>query len=447
MKPRNGSSNGKRMHTVLVPGFGGFDALGQLEYYSNVTPLFQAQRAGNQVLHYFDNFPTAAVATRAARLERYLAKRVLRGEISGTDQVTLVGHSTGGLDIRCLLYGLHCRGNRPVVVDSCVGVAPAAILERVRRVVFLSVPHWGTNLADWVRSHPVLRRALVAELRAGVAGSQVPLLSRMEALLTGGAAEVSGAGLLRAVQDALTEADEGRGTPGPERTAAAHQAASELALYLRHVASNFRAIDDLTSEPPEGEITSPAHFLPGERSSEMQAWDSRGIQALSFVTVGRRLFRLDPKSPAPVLELDKPSTWPDLSDLRPPDERTDLVYRMCYLACAGGPFQAPASGGRITRRLSGAPRGPLAVWDNDGIVNTLSMPWSRGENVLVAADHMDIVGHHRPAEAEPGTGRTWRAYDLLRSASGFGDAAFQRVWNEIFAFSAGRRASPRLAAA
>jgi hypothetical protein len=34
-------------------------------------------------------------------------------------------------------------------------------------------------------------------------------------------------------------------------------------------------------------------------------------------------------------------------------------------------------------------------WDNDGIVNTTSMFWPRGETLLVVADHLDIVGHYR----------------------------------------------------
>jgi len=85
---------------VLVPGFAGFDALGQLEYYAGITPLFQKQPFRNEVLHYFDNLPTAAVVTRAARLRGYLAKRIARGEIARGDDVILVGHSTGGLDIR-----------------------------------------------------------------------------------------------------------------------------------------------------------------------------------------------------------------------------------------------------------------------------------------------------------------------------------------------------------
>ena len=89
----------QRFHVVLTPGFAGFDALGQLEYYCGITPLFQTGLSGNQVLHYFDNFPTAAVVTRATRLRSYLAKRIARGEIASRDEVTLVGHSTGGLDM------------------------------------------------------------------------------------------------------------------------------------------------------------------------------------------------------------------------------------------------------------------------------------------------------------------------------------------------------------
>ncbi len=73
--PRNPSSRA-RVHIVLVPGFAGFDALGQLEYYAGVTPEFQRwkqlpENRGTDVdLHYFDNFPTAAVRTRAGRLAK-----------------------------------------------------------------------------------------------------------------------------------------------------------------------------------------------------------------------------------------------------------------------------------------------------------------------------------------------------------------------------------------
>ncbi len=67
------------------------------------------------------------------------------------------------------------------------------------------------------------------------------------------------------------------------------------------------------------------------------------------------------------------------------------------------------------------------------------MFWPEGDNVLVPADHMDIVGHYKPVSAGHGEGRTFHAYDLLGSASGFHDTAFQEVWNNIFAFCAGRQ--------
>src|SRR5271165_4714334 len=103
------SSASHRVHIVLVPGFAGFDALGQLEYYAGVTPQFRSWKElgrDDVVLHYFDNFPTAAVVTRATRLRNYLAKRVARGEFLPGDSLALVGHSTGGLDIRRLICDL-----------------------------------------------------------------------------------------------------------------------------------------------------------------------------------------------------------------------------------------------------------------------------------------------------------------------------------------------------
>jgi triacylglycerol esterase/lipase EstA (alpha/beta hydrolase family) len=169
----------QRYHIVLIPGFGGFDALGQVEYYSGITDLFQrwkqarGRAAKPVVLHYFDNFPTAAVVTRADRLRQYLAKRFARGEILPDDEVALVGHSTGGLDIRQLVCNLdHARADR-IYVDGGHEVSLPDLRRCLRRVVFLSVPHWGTNIADWVHSHPGWRRLVVANIRVAVAGSQV----------------------------------------------------------------------------------------------------------------------------------------------------------------------------------------------------------------------------------------------------------------------------------
>jgi triacylglycerol esterase/lipase EstA (alpha/beta hydrolase family) len=105
MANRDGSAPNK-CHIVLLPGFGGFDALGRVNYYAGITRLFQRwvkrHPQADAMLHYFDNLPTAAVVTRAERLRKYLAKRMARGEMRDGENIILVGHSTGGLDIRRL---------------------------------------------------------------------------------------------------------------------------------------------------------------------------------------------------------------------------------------------------------------------------------------------------------------------------------------------------------
>ncbi len=434
MADRNRSAFHKRFHIVLVPGFGGFDALGKVEYYSGVTRLFQAWRAEEPVvLHYFDNYPTAAVVTRASRLRSYLAKRILRGEFQSGDDVVLVGHSTGGLDIRQLLLDLNDRASHSVGADGCLSVDARTILGFLRRVVFLSVPHWGTNIADWVKSHQVYRQAIVAELQAAFAGSQVYLLDRIEELIAGGAAWLTGAEVLLAAQDALTEANPRFGDPGPLRTAEAHEAAAELGLYLREIASDFHVIDDLTSKPPDQGPLSPAHFNVADRRRELKLWE--GIEVLSYATIGTRPFPFEPGSPAPVWDLASPSTYPEIAKDSELSLGTDLAYRTCYRACAGGPFRRTAPAGSVTRRIGNPPLRRLELWDNDGIVNTLSMLWPNGENVLVAGDHLDIVGHYRLRDAPPGVGRRYRSYDPLKSASRFEDRLFHEVWTAIFDFA------------
>jgi len=424
-----------RLHIVLIPGFAGFDALGQLRYYACITPLFQTHCVGNEVLHYFDTLPTAAVVTRAGRLQTYLGKRMARGEITPRDDVILVGHSTGGLDIRQLIWDLRGR-KEPIVVDGGAEVKPRDILERIRRVVFLSVPHWGTNIADWVHAHPICREAVVAELRAAVASSQCLVADRIEDCITGAAAWLTGAGLLFAVRDALSEANGHNGTPGPMRTAEAHEAASQLGLYLRLMASDFRAIDDLRSRVPPGAPQSPAHFT-NQREKELKLWRDLGINVRSYATLGSRPFHFEPGRPAPTWELAMPWTCPELAkDLNP---NTDIVYRACYRACAGGPFTWPMHSGKVTRRMPGCSDHTLELWDNDGIVNTASMLWPQGENVLVPADHMDIVGQYKPIVATSGEARQFQAYDLLKSDSGFGDEMLKEVWREIFDFCRGGR--------
>ncbi len=395
MASRNGFTSANRYHIVLIPGFGGFDALGQVRYYAGVTSLFRKWRDHKPaVLHYFDNLPTAAVETRATRLRAYLAKRIARGEILDKDKVVLVGHSTGGLDIRQLFWDLCHRNSDSPPVDGGPPVASQTIRDCLDGVVFLSVPHWGTNLADWAHAHAALSALLVADLRAAVAGSQVYLLDKIESLIAMGAAWFADAELLLALRDALTESNEHNGKPSRSRTADAEEAASEFALYFRMMSSDFHAINDLTSQPDGPTERSPAHFEDHQREEEFDLWDKPPIRTLSYATVGGRPFRFRSRRPAPALRLTNPCTYPEIAkDLRL-SAGTDLFYRLGYRLCAGGPFEWPAQHGEVTRVLGPAPPEPIELWDNDGVVNTASMLWPKGETVLVLADHLDIIGHY-----------------------------------------------------
>jgi triacylglycerol lipase len=353
-----------------------------------------------------------------------------------------------------LLWELNPERNdrKSIPVDGGAPVKAGDLLRYIHRVVFLSVPHWGTNIADWVQAEWIWRKALIEERRALFAGSQIVIADRVESVLSAQSGSITGKGFFRAVQDALDEANEHNGKHTDYRKAEAHEAASELGLYLRHMASDFRAIDDLTSRPPWQSETkrrkpmSPAHFNAEEREKEQeQLRKIDHIEFRTYVTIGKRPFRFAAGIPAPAWELMKPWTAPEMSKDSALSAGTDCMYRTCYRACAGGPFDPPKWNKEEGKRLSS--QQPIEIWDNDGIVNTLSMFWPLGENVLVHADHMDIVGHYAPILADPGSGRKYRAYDLLKSDSGFDHAKFHNIWSEIFAFALGRPHARRALAA
>lgn len=445
MPNRNGSAPGKRRHIVLIPGFGGFDALGRVNYYAGITELFQrwsdAHPQADAVLHYFDNLPTAAVVTRAQRLRQYLAKRRARGEMRCHDDIILIGHSTGGLDIRQLICDLDDARNAQILVDGGWPIKAEELRSCIKKVVFLSVPHWGTNIAEWVYSRPALRKTVIADLRAAFEGSQLYLLDRIEAGLAGSAAALTDADVFLALRDALTEANYD-GSHDPSRIADALEAASELELYFRQMASDFHVIDDLTPESHPNE-PSPAHFGPEQREAELELWARPRIHCLSYATVGGHAFSFRSGCLAPVFNLTSPLDDLKVAKACGQAADTDISYRLCYRACAGGTLRYPDGAGKITRVLGPRPPEPLELWDNDGIVNTVSMLWPEGEIALVQADHLDIVGHfHRTlAEAETHNAgheppRVFWSYDTLRSAPKFKRPTFEAVWDEIFCFAA-----------
>jgi triacylglycerol lipase len=434
---------GTRTHIVLVPGFGGFDALGQIRYYSGLTQLFQNWKASRPTdprvtLHYFDNLPTAAVVTRAERLRDYLAKRIVRSEFQPGDLIALVGHSTGGLDIRRLLWELSESPDEKVPIDGIGDSDPhavkrAQILEMIRRVVFLSVPQHGTNIANWVNAHTSLRRIAVNATRDAVVAHSIRPVAALQDKVTAFLGDVSDVDLLFAMQDALYESDEHQFKGDVKREAEALEAHSELWLWTQHIAANFSAIEDLESRDNPSD-TSPAHFDASMRARELAHWRKYGITTRSFATVGENPFEPEIFHDRRALTLADPRTWAEFR-LRPgARQQMDFAYRWCYRACAAGSFVAP-EGQRTATVFGTTTQRELQDWENDGIVNTASMLWPDGaETQLVKGDHGDIIGHYRRIGDSAKPGRRFSSYDLLRSASQFGDEEFKHVWRDVLEF-------------
>jgi triacylglycerol lipase len=453
-----------RRHIVLVPGFAGFDALGTIRYYTGTTAEFRAwqetapeetspdgptktqgKRAPaarkTAVLHYFDNLPTSAVARRADRLRGYLARRIARNEFQHGDEIALVGHSTGGLDIRRLIVDLEKDPGYPNEVDADGGrpVTNEEVLSAIKRLVFLSVPQGGTHIA-YVIAHERHLSRFVTDLlgRAFESVHARPVRSLARLWLEG---DWSYVGLFTAMADALRESDEALyGRKKLVEKASAREAYAGLSLWSSHIKADFEAIYDL--EGVYTKYTKFAYGLPDQypfyapdvRAKEAQIWDRKGIETLSFATIGR-----DPKAPQDLFKtvwnLLRLGKHPRYAREQGPT-RENPVYDFCYLACAiqQHPYCAPA--GDATPFLGGPVR-HIKASENDAIVNTASMLWPNGDKTwLIDGDHGDIVGHFEPVldSKYAGTGRRYSAYDIFESRSGFNKERFKKVWQEVFSF-------------
>ena len=423
-----------RRHIVLVPGFAGFDALGQIEYYAGTTEVFRAWAAAGPAsletatLHYFDNVPSASVAERAARLREFLAKRVARNEIQlGRDAISLVGHSTGGLDIRRMVHDLAAAPGDALVVDKAPGkhvefvvskVHNRSLLDMIERVVFLSTPHAGTNVADFFDRFGMLSRLGLRAVKLGMTLTRAlpatlsqPALDALSVLLGRGALELDA---VLAVFDAYREADEDVFAPTSMQATAAREAYAQLELWLDHMIANFQVIKDLKTTDEKC-----------TRANPYELWPPR-IVTRSYATISG-----DPKDGSKAA--------------------TDVLYRFVHERCSNGRFTSPTAVS-APRWFPPERSATLDDQSNDGIVNTLSMYFEGGgDTFLVFADHGDVIGHYQRVralrdEAVGGGGppenragyRRFSSYDFFKSGSDFTEEAFHRLWAEIFTFCAER---------
>ncbi|HET6338950.1 MAG TPA: hypothetical protein VFG30_37280 [Polyangiales bacterium] len=412
-----------RTHVILIPGFAGFDALGQVHYYAGTSGVFRKWLSTQQgttrrtVLHYFDSLPSGAVATRAERLHRYLSKRIARNEFQPDDRIVLVGHSTGGLDIRHLLMDLAKPGASSVdgSAQDSIRITNEQILGMIRRVVFVSTPHYGSNIVDdWLEHTTYVKRCISLALFGLHMSVFIPARTLQRFL--GSKPELDA---WYAVQDTLLEL-RSAGKTDAATSADVREAFAQVTLWLRQMASDFSVLTDLRTD-----------------QNAVKAEDDwpAGVITRSYATV----------SPPPRGDRVGIITWLRTFVMNASTASRvaqDALYRTAYEMTAKGGLERQIETPPEWFESPHADRRVCQVDDssNDGIVNTASMLWKHGGwTRLVLADHGDIIGHYRrDPQVHPGrgvSGRRFESYDFFKSGSEFDRATFEAVWKDIFTFS------------
>ena len=369
-------------HVLLVPGFFGFANLGDFAYFAHVQdfllehgPYFGID--GRILVAATE--PTASLPRRAALLAEAIS-RVL--DEAGGD-VSIIGHSSGGLDAR-LLVTPGASLPTSVDVERCAS--------SVRAVVTVSTPHHGTPLAHQFNS--ILGQQLLRLLSLGT----------IYALRTG-----------RLPISVLLRLARVLRKPGSKPSGVVDQLF--LQLLSDFSGNRRRAIEDFFSNV-RGDQGLVAQITPeGMDLFNASTRDRPGLRYGCVVTRAR---------PPSVRSLVR-------AGLSPYAQATHAIFLLLYRFAAGTPrgsrSRITLEHARILKRAYGRLPDPTA---NDGIVPTLSQVW--GDLIgAVWADHHDVIGHfHRPTHVPP-------HFDWVASGTGFDRPHFDALWRDIAAFVAAPR--------
>jgi len=364
-------------HVLLVPGFFGFATLGEFAYFAHVRDLLaEALPAAGvkgeiEVVH---TIPTASLSRRAALLAESVAKL---GERNGT--VSVVGHSSGGLDAR-LLVSPEARLPVEVDVERCA--------RRVRAIVTVATPHFGTPLAhtfDTLFGPQLLKLLSVSTMYALRAG-RLPMgvVLRLARIFR-------------------------------RRTAPA----GVVDQLWRQLLQDFSADRRQSIEDFFGQVGADRDLVTQITPAGMELFnaatrDRPGVRYGCVVTRAR----------APGLRSFLGA------GVDPYAHATHALFVALYrLASRTKPARVKAPREAIAA-LSRTYRKKVDARANDGMVPTLSQVW--GEIIrAVWADHHDVIGHfHHPTHVPP-------HLDWVASGTGFTRERFEALWRDVAAFIAG----------
>lgn len=368
-------------HIVLVPGLFGFAKLGGFDYFMHVEEALAArylEHGDSCEFVLVSSPPTGSIVYRT----EVLMDAISRSCSDDAGSIHLVGHSTGGLDIRLLC-------------SPTAWPDPPDWFGRVRTATSISTPHYGTPLAYFLttlagtRLLEALSLLTYVTLRAG--GPPLIVLTPLIAAL-GRADRLFGVEIkaLERSTDLLLRflEDQGQG---------------EIREWFEGIHSDQGAIIQLTPESMD-------IFNAGIE-------DNPDVRYASLVT------RMPPPGPVRLLR-----------NLRSPiNALSAAVFSTLYVGAGRTSriYPPPNPSPEVRDYLEAALGLPIDNSLNDGLVPTMSMVW--GEVIWAGtADHLDVLGHFR---GDRDSGHT----DWLVSGAGFREDDFDEAMDAIADFQLGTR--------
>lgn len=365
----------------LVPGMFGFGKLAGIDYFYHLRPALEERLRQAGVIPRIEDVPCSPTASIRHRA-RILARTIEQTASDDAAPLHLIGHSTGGLDLRLLLSP-----------HAMLGIAPARLAwrARVRSALSMNTPHYGTPLATHFSTAAGTRLLYAMSLLTVVSlvatGPSLTLISRVLGGVGSLERALSGdARLLRRLTERALRFTDERGR-------------REIEEYLRKIRADQGGVIQITPEAMD--------LFNASTSNDPTVRYGCVVTAAPPPEATRLTQRL--RSPYAALTSTLFAT----------------AYRFASQPHAMYPYAALSP--REEDRLSHAIARPVTERSSDGIVPTLSMPWGTlvwcGE-----ADHLDVLGYFHD-DVRPRRHRDW-----LTTGAAFTRARFDAMVDAIVRF-------------